>query len=204
MRIALFGGTYDPVHRGHLAIARAAANAFALDQVIFAPTGRQPLKSKDADAPFADRLAMVELVCTPAVDPGFVASDIDAPRANGEPNYTVDVLEKLSRERPSSELFAIAGADSFLTLPKWHDPERLLKLAEWIVVSRPEFPLTEERIAALGLSSGQRARVHLLTNVHEMVSSTELRRRLRAGDPCTDLLPSNVSEYIRERGLYRT
>ena len=203
MRIAFFGGTFDPVHRGHLAIARAAADAFALDQVIFAPTGRQPLKSKEADAPFADRLAMVELVCTPAVDTRFVASAIDAPKANGGPNYTVDVLQELSLQQPSADLFAIAGADSFLTLPKWRDPERLLKLAEWIVVSRPEIPLTQERIAELDLNPKHRARVHLLTNVHEEVSSTELRQRLRAGDTCPDLLPTQVSEYIRKRGVYR-
>lgn len=204
MRVAFFGGTFDPIHRGHLAIAKAAAETCALDQVIFAPTGRQPLKSKDAEAPFADRLAMVELVATPAVDARFVSSNIDAPKANRQPNYTVDVLERLSQERPKDRLFAIAGADSFLSLPKWREPERLVELAEWIVVSRPEVPLTQDRIAVLGLDAQQRKRLHVLTNVHEEVSSTELRRRLHTGDPCIDLLPANVSEYIHERGLYRT
>ena len=86
MSLALFGGTFDPIHRGHLAIASAAADAFALDRVIFAPTGRQPLKSDTPTASFADRLAMTALACTSAADPRFLPSDLDAPRPDGRPS----------------------------------------------------------------------------------------------------------------------
>ena len=140
MRVALFGGSFDPPHHGHIAIAIAAADVFDLDQVLFAPVGRQPLKAEGRSAPFADRLAMVQLAC--GANPRFVASDLDAPRTDGAPNYTVQTLTTLHETMPDVRLFNLVGADSFLTLPRWHDAPRLLQLAEWIVVSRPEFPLT--------------------------------------------------------------
>jgi len=215
MRVAFFGGTFDPIHRGHLRLASAAADAFALDRVLFAPVGNQPLKAGPAAASFADRLAMVRLACTleplqpttgnqqPAIDPRFAVSTLDAPRADGSPNYTVDSLAALARELPGASLYVLTGADSFLDLRRWRSADRLLALAEWIVVSRPEFPLSEPQLAQLGLSQAQRARVHLLATVHEEVSATELRRRLQAGDPCPGLLPPTVAEYIQTHRLYR-
>jgi nicotinate-nucleotide adenylyltransferase len=191
MRIALFGGTFDPIHRGHLAIAKAAADAFGLDEVLFAPAGRQPLKPEGSTAGFEDRIAMTKLAC--AADGRFVASELDAPRLDGTPNYTVDTLETLRRARPEAELFVLVGMDSFLDLPRWHEPERLLKLAEWIVVSRPGFELDKSQ-------TGER--VHVLNTVHEDVSATELRERLERGEDCADVLPAGVMEYIREHGLY--
>jgi len=201
MRIALFGGTFDPIHRGHLAIATAAAEAFALDSVLIAPTGHQPLKSGAPTASFSDRLAMVSLAC--AEDPRFEASSIEAPRPDGTPNFTVDTLAALHGLHPNDTMFSIVGADSFLTLPRWRSPERLLELAEWIVVSRPGIPLTEAELAPLALAPTQRARVHLLTTVHEDISATELRQRLHAGDPCAGLLPPAVAGYIQAHHLYR-
>jgi nicotinate-nucleotide adenylyltransferase len=211
MRVAFFGGTFDPIHRGHLRVASAAADAFALDRVLFAPVGSQPLKAKRPVACFADRLAMVRLACAAnhhLVDGRFAVSTLDAPRHDGAPNYTVDTLSALAHEYPTATLFVITGADSFLTLPNWRSPDQLLDLAQWIVVSRPEFPLSEgffdlPQIAALKLSQAQRHRIHLLTDVHEDVSATELRRRLRSGDPCTGMLPAAVSDYIQTRHLYR-
>lgn len=199
MRVALFGGTFDPPHRGHLAIATAAAEAFHLDQVLFAPTGRQPLKPGGTPAPFVDRLAMTTLACEQ--DRRFRVSPIDAPRADGLPNYTIDTLIELHRAMPDAMLFHLAGADSFLDLPRWRQPDRLLELAEWIVVSRPGFSLDD--LSSLGLTEQQRARVHLLQTVHQDISATGLRQRLRAGDPCTDLLPPAVAEYIQSHHLYR-
>lgn len=199
MRVALFGGTFDPPHRGHLAIATAAADAFHLDQVLFAPTGRQPLKPGGASTPFADRLAMTTLACEQ--DRRFQASPIDAPRADGLPNYTVDTLTELHRAMPAAMLFHLVGADSFLDLPRWRQPDRLLELAEWIVVSRPGFSL--DHLSSLSLTEQQRSRVHLLETVHQDTSATALRQRLRAGDPCTDLLPLPVAEYIQSHHLYR-
>lgn len=207
MRVAFFGGTFDPIHRGHLAIAAASAAQLALDQVLFAPTGRQPLKSAAATASFADRLAMTTLAC--AADPintqRFHPSKLDAPREDGAPNYTVDVLATLTLRHPEATLFNLVGLDSFLSLPQWRDPQRLLTLAEWIVVSRPGFHIHEaaSQFATLALTPAQRARIHLLDGVHENISATDLRHRLAQGDPCLDLIPAPVSDYIASHSLYR-
>jgi nicotinate-nucleotide adenylyltransferase len=199
MRIALFGGTFDPPHRGHLAIAAAAANAFDLDSVLFTPVGLQPLKRDSASASYSDRLAMLSLACIP--DLRFAVSNLDAPHPDGTPNYTVQTLTALHQLMPDAQLFNLAGADSFLNLPHWHESARLLELAEWIVVSRPGFPLGD--LDALGLTPPQQTRVHLLQTVHEDVAATSLRQRLESGDPCTDLLPDCVSNYIETHHLYR-
>jgi nicotinate-nucleotide adenylyltransferase len=199
MRVALFGGSFDPPHHGHIAIATAAADIFDLDRVLFAPVGRQPLKTGGTPTPFADRLAMVELACNP--DPRFAVSDLDAPQPDGTPNYTVDTLAALHEAMPDDRLFNLVGADSFLDLRRWHEPERLLELAEWIVVSRPGFPLAD--LAPLGLTSHQKGRVHLLQTVHEDVAATNLRERLEAGDLCRDVLSPAVSAYIQAHYLYR-
>ena len=216
MRVAFFGGTFDPIHRGHLRLATAAAEAFALDRVLFAPVGNQPLKRDAAIASYADRVAMAALAldspgsedATPSGEQGrpaarFSVSTLDAPRADGSANYTVDALAALAVELPSAQIFTLAGADSFLDLRRWRSSDRLLELAEWIVASRPEFPLTDDRLAPLALTGAQRARVHLLTTVHEAVSATELRRRLRDGELCTGLLSPAVSAYIEAHRLYR-
>jgi nicotinate-nucleotide adenylyltransferase len=199
MRVALFGGSFDPPHHGHIAIATAAADAFDLDSVLFAPVGRQPLKSTHPPAPFADRIAMVELACKG--DARFSVSELDAPRPDGTPNYTVDTLETLQQSMPDARLFNLVGADSFLDLPRWHEPGRLLELAEWIVVSRPGFQLAD--LSPLGLTPRQKCRVHLLKTVHEDVAATNLRGRLERGDLCTDVLSPEVSTYIESHHLYR-
>jgi nicotinate-nucleotide adenylyltransferase len=213
MRLALFGGTFDPIHRGHLRLAAAAAEAFALDRVLFAPTGLQPLKSEAPSASFADRLAMVTLALTPTGNPqpatcNFLASNLDAPHLDNSPNYTVDLLTTLREQHPGATLFVLAGADSFLSLPRWHSPNQLLALAEWIVVSRPGSPLTptfldSPELAPLALTPAQRTRIHRLDTVQEDVSATGLRLRLAKGDPCPGLLPPAVAAYIQSHHLYR-
>ena len=199
MRTALFGGTFDPPHLGHIGIVRAAADAFGLDTILFAPSGRQPLKVNGDVTPFGDRLAMTALAC--ASDSRFAPSTLDAPRADGEPNYTVDTLEALRQEMPNAVLFNLVGADSFLSLPQWREPDRLIELAEWIVVSRPGYALDD--LGSLTLTSAQRARVHLLETVHYDIAATDLRERLRGGDSCTDLLPPSIATYIQSHRLYR-
>jgi nicotinate-nucleotide adenylyltransferase len=198
MRVALFGGTFDPPHRGHLAIATAAADAFKLDEVLFAPVGRQPLKPSSTPAPFTDRIAMLSLACLP--DTRFAISRLDAPHPDGTPNYTVQTLTALHQLLPDDTLFNLVGADSFLDLPHWHEPDHLLELADWIVVSRPGASL--DNLSALNLTPKQQTRVHLLQTVHEDVSATDLRQRLEAGDPCSELLPAAVSDYIVIHHLY--
>lgn len=198
MRVALFGGTFDPPHLGHTGVARAAADAFGLDTVLFAPAGRQPLKVDGRTSSFADRLAMTALVC--GADRRFAVSTLDAPRADGEPNYTIDTLESLQEQMPGVALFNLVGADSFLSLPRWREPGRLLEIAEWIVASRPGYPLDD--FATRALTAEQRTRVHLLETVHYDVSATGLRERLHGGDSCLDLLPGPVATYIQNRHLY--
>ena len=123
-RIALFGGSFDPPHRGHLAIAHAAATRFALDSVLFAPAGRQPLKLNGASASYAQRLSMVALAC--GTDPRFRACDLDAPHADGLPNFTIDLLHAVADAYPGTQLFSLAGADSFSTLGTWRGSQQLL------------------------------------------------------------------------------
>ena len=202
MRVALFGGSFDPPHRGHMAIARAAADKFALDQVLFAPVGLQPLKPQPAGASFEERLAMTTLACMD--DPRFTPSTLDAARPDGLPNYTVDTLRLLQEAMPGTQIFNLIGAESFLSLARWRSPHQLLELAEWIVVSRPGY--SESGLLAdppgLTLTAAQRSRIHVLDTVHEDVAATDLRERLRAGDPCKDLLQPQVSGYIQAHHLY--
>ena len=201
MRIALFGGTFDPPHRGHVAVATAAADAFALDRVLFAPTGRQPLKLGSEASLYATRLALTAAACE--VDPRFVVSEIDAPRADNSLNYTVDTLAALAALHPGDTILNVAGADSFLSIRQWRSASRLLELAEWIVVTRPGYVLDESGLVPLALTPDERMRVHILSGVAEDVSATALRERLQHGDPCADLLPAPVAAFIAANGLYR-
>ena len=207
MRIGYFGGTFDPPHRAHLLAAQAAADALRLDRVLLAPTGVQPLKEAAPHASFEDRLAMTRLLC--AEDARLEASDIDAPHADGSPNYTVDALARLRADFPTAELFVIVGADTFLSLPRWRDPDKLLAEAEWIVLSRPGFDLNSidpdhsgGGIASLNLTAEQRARVHLVETLEEEISASGIRERLRVGVSCGSALTPTVGLYIARMHLY--
>ncbi len=146
-RIAFFGGSFDPPHRGHLAIATAAADRFALDSILFAPVGRQPLKGRYPATDFLHRYAMTVLATQ--ADARFVPSLLDAPRGTSEeavcPNYTVDTLtrlrDSLAEEPEPTVLFTLLGADSWLDIARWHQAPRLLALTDWIVAARPGFSL---------------------------------------------------------------
>ena len=200
MRVAFFGGSFDPPHSGHLALARAAAKQFSLDRVLLAPTGRQPLKRDGAEATFTERLAMVSLLCEH--DEFLVPSTLDAPHQDGSPNYTVDALVHLKQQCEGATLFALIGADSLRDLPKWHQAERLFELATWISVSRPQHPLPKPLPAMLEEEQG-RGRLHLIRNVNVDSSSTGLRDRLREGShDVSDGIPENVLRYIRDHRLY--
>ena len=159
-RVAFFGGTFDPPHLGHLAVARAARAAFALDTVLFAPVGTQPLKPEGPAASFEDRVAMTRLAI--AGDPGFEVSLADAPKSphapkppdehksppettpNYTPNYTIDTLERLRTSlAPDCALFCLMGADSFFGLRRWHRAAEIPFVAQLIVASRPGQPLQD-------------------------------------------------------------
>ena len=201
MRIGFFGGSFDPPHRGHLAVARAAAESFRLDQVLLAPTALQPLKPGGAAVAFNDRLAMVELLCQG--EARLEPSALDAPLIHREPNYTIDTLTRLRAGLSTdATVFVIAGADAFLDLRRWRSPDRLLDIAEWIVVSRPGVSLTT--LDTLKLSPEQLARVHLLSGVAQPASATEVRACLREGRDCSEIVTAPVLEYIQQQHLYGT
>jgi nicotinate-nucleotide adenylyltransferase len=200
MRIGLFGGSFDPPHRAHLAVAEAVRDKFALDRVLLAPTAIQPLKH-GAHASFADRLRMVELLCDAAKN--IEASTIDGPQPDNKPNYTIDTLRRLRGQLPpDSETFVIVGADAFLNLHHWKDPATLLMEARWIVVSRPGFDL--HQLKTLDLTGEQRARIEILSDFENPVSATEIRERLREHQTANALVPPQVLEYIRAHRLYGT
>jgi nicotinate-nucleotide adenylyltransferase len=221
MRIAFFGGTFDPPHRGHIAIARAAITRLALDQVLVAPVATQPLKGGSGHSSFEDRLAMVRLAV--AGEPGLVASDVDAPLPGSRPNYTIDTLRRLRKHlQPTDELFFLLGADSFLTLRRWHNCTELLLFCNFIVAGRPGFSLEQFNAAlpkgvqntgearAAGFTrftlagpSGQSTELFLLADLDQDISATEIRAALAEGSELETVLAPSVAEYIRSHGLYR-
>jgi nicotinate-nucleotide adenylyltransferase len=135
-RVAFFGGSFDPPHLGHLGVARAAHAALALDTVLFAPVGAQPLKPRGSAASFQDRLAMTQLAI--AAEPAFALSLADAPKSSGAPNYTLETLTALRAELPpASTLFCLMGADAFAGFSRWHRAAEIPFLAPLIVASRP-------------------------------------------------------------------
>jgi nicotinate-nucleotide adenylyltransferase len=217
MRIAFFGGTFDPPHKGHLAVANAAIDRLELDQVVMAPVGSQPLKTGSGHASFEDRLAMVTLAV--ADEPCLVASDIDAALPDGRPNYTIETLHRLREKlNPSDTLFCLLGADSFLTLKRWHQCAELLLYCDFIVAGRPGFsldqinaalpdgirttPMSREHFRLSG-TSGEASSLFLLPDLDQDVSATEIRAALAEGTEQQTLLPPAVAEYIRAHGLYR-
>ncbi len=203
-RVAFFGGSFDPPHLGHLAVAHAARVALVLDTVLFAPVGAQPLKSRGATASFEERLAMTRLAI--AGEPGFEISLADAPNATGEPNYSLETLERLRVELgPACRLYFLMGADSFLSLRKWHRAGEIPFAAPLIVASRPgqrfegvkaalpaglAIEAAPERDRAVGNvevrafeirnMAGERTEFYLLPGLDCDISATEVRARMRA------------------------
>lgn len=216
MNIALFGGTFDPIHNGHLRAARRAAQKFHLDRVLFVPSGGPPHKPQNRLTPLAHRFAMVALAC--AGEPRFVPSLLEA--AEGRLQYSVDTLARLRKSlRPADRLFFLTGLDAFLDVPQWKNPGRLLRLADFIVVSRPGFRLEEilrvvrPHLAAKNGDAWNGARrtiqlkqssVHLLTGVSVPAASHEIRAALAQRRAPAGLLPPLVEEYIMKERLYQT
>ncbi len=220
MRIAFFGGTFDPPHLGHIAIARAAVERLALDQVLVAPVGTQPLKAGFSHSSFEDRLAMVALAVSRV--PGLVASRVDAPLPGGQPNYTYDTLQRLRHDLdPSDELFCLLGADSFLTLRRWQQCAELLLFCDFVVAARPGFSLEQINAAlppgidnigedhrktftrfTLAGPGGRQTGLFVLPDLDQDISATEIRAALAEGGEWRTVLAPLVAEYIRSHRLY--
>jgi len=184
MRLALFGGTFDPIHNAHLTVAREAADQFNLEQVWFIPAANPPHKIDHTGASYEDRFRMTELACK--ADRRFVASRLEEGKGK---SYSVDTVERVIAfgEQP----YFIIGADAFAEMSSWHRWQDLLGLTEFIVVTRPGHPY----------SAPPGARVHRLDTVALPVSSSEIRRQLASGEIPTEL-PATVRRYISEHGLY--
>jgi nicotinate-nucleotide adenylyltransferase len=178
-RVAFFGGSFDPPHQGHLAVARAARAALALDTILFAPVGAQPLKPQGSTASFEDRLAMTRLAI--AGEAGLAVSLIDAPRPSAAPNYTLDTLLHLRAELPpGGTLFCLMGADSFLGLRRWHKAAEIPFVAPLIIASRPGQPLDDLR-AALPSGLAMEPASNLATNALNAVPiAPKSTQRVRA------------------------
>ncbi|WP_084103188.1 nicotinate-nucleotide adenylyltransferase [Demequina sp. NBRC 110056] len=186
-RIGVLGGTFDPVHHGHLAAASEVCAALGLDQVLLAPTNVQPFKDGFDSAPAEHRLEMCRLAV--AGDERLAVTPVDVER--GGITYTVDTLTDLRGQLPGAELYFITGADALARLPEWKDSERLTELARFVGVTRPGHALPQLDTA------------HALVEVPAMaVSSTDVRRRVRAGAPVRYLVPRAVADYIAQHDLY--
>jgi nicotinate-nucleotide adenylyltransferase len=191
MRIGVMGGTFDPVHHGHLVAASEVAHRFALDEVVFVPTGEPWQKSHRQVSPAEDRYLMT--VIATASNPLFTVSRVDIDRAG--PTYTVDTLTDLRAERPPAEWFFITGADALVQMLGWHRCEELFELAHLVGVTRPGYELTvDARFPA--------AAVSVLQIPALAISSSDCRARVAAGAPVGYLVPDGVVQLISKRGLY--
>jgi nicotinate-nucleotide adenylyltransferase len=213
--IALFGGTFDPIHSGHLVVAHTAQRRFHLDTIYFIPSARPPHKARSEMTPFIHRYAMVALAC--AEHRGFSPSLAEAPVDGATPHvfYSVDTVRRFRREHPDDHLYFIVGADQFLELPTWKNYESLLDLCDFIIASRPGFRIDAlrlvvppEKLGPGAANNGNRivlrkSAIHLLTTVHSHVSSTEVRDLLLEKKNIHSLVPPRVEEYILGQALYR-
>jgi nicotinate-nucleotide adenylyltransferase len=210
MRLGIFGGTFNPVHFGHLRSAEAVRYLIDLDKVIFMPSGNPPLKSADlVDA--SHRYTMTRLATQSNVN--FLVSDIEM-REN-EKSYTVETVERLGSAYPNDHLFFILGLDAFLDLPDWREPEKLIDSIDFIIVTRPGFEMNElnaspfieddisgfnDGVTSCRLKGGRRAFIAAISAFD--VSSTNIRRLLREGRSIKYLLPEAVEQYILSHRLY--
>jgi nicotinate-nucleotide adenylyltransferase len=225
MNIALFGGTFDPIHRGHLKVARAAAERCKLKEVWFVPADIPPHKQRSPVTSYFHRYSMVALALAGEAD--FLPSLLEAPDAEAHverrPSYSIDTVRRVKAGlRKSDRLYFLIGIDAFRDIAKWHEAEALLKECEFIVAARPGYSLADVatslpkglRPAAAELRTFRKANLegplqfqsvalHLLPETHEDVSATQIRAAMRNSKGLTKLVPDAVAEYIRKEGLYR-
>lgn len=195
MKTAIFGGTFDPVHNGHLAAASAAANELQLDRVFFVPAGYPPHKSHPPEASYLHRLKMVELAC--ATDPRFVTSRLEEPKIAARPHYSIDTIERIRENLdPVDPLFFIIGADAFAEFPLWYRHQEVANKVEFLVINRPGWKAKKIRLGESTL------RAQYLNDIAVPISSTELRSLLCARKEVNHWLPYTVITYIRKNHLY--
>jgi len=233
MNIGLFGGTFDPIHRGHIALARAARERCKLSRVLFVPANIPPHKQLQPPSGFAHRYAMIALAT--AQEKGFLPSLLEAPcdaaapasrkdKSQAEkPNYTIDTVKRLKQTlKPSDRLFLLIGIDAFKDIAKWHRAEDLFRECAFLVASRPGFSLADvanalpaslrprqevtrpfHKQAAAGDLVLTGATIHLLSDVYQAISSTAIRQAAAAGKPLLRFVEPAVGDYIKKIGLYK-
>lgn len=230
MNIGLFGGTFDPVHHGHIALARAAMERCKLHRICFVPANLPPHKQRQPLSPFVHRFAMLALAT--AEEKAFMPSMLEAPaelpagmgrERQEKPNYTIDTVRRLKQSlKASDKLFLLIGMDAFADIGKWHYAEALFRECEFIVAGRPRYSLADVANAlpeslrprpevtrpfhkqpAAGDLVLPGATIHLLGDLHQPASATAIRAAVAAGKPLGRFLDPAVADYIRKMGLYR-
>jgi nicotinate-nucleotide adenylyltransferase len=219
LRLGLLGGSFNPVHNGHLAIARQTRESLGLDQILFIPTSHPPHKPNSSLAPAQDRYEMVRLAI--ASDPSLALSDVELRRPGK--SYSIDTIRLLQQEYgPQTQLFFLIGLDAFLDFPSWRDPQTLLTLCQFVVLSRPGLSFRSLSSVALlppipypslaDLDAGRISRIEALIGTQRLiclklppcaVSASDVRARIRQGLPAANLLPPLVESYILQHHLYQ-
>ncbi|GAA1473126.1 nicotinate-nucleotide adenylyltransferase [Corynebacterium felinum] len=192
-RVGIMGGTFDPIHHGHLVAGSEVAARFGLDLVVFVPTG-QPWQKAGREVSSAEDRYLMTVIAT-ASNPRFTVSRVDIDRPGD--TYTIDTLTDLSKQFPTAELFFITGADALAKIMSWRDWEKMFQLATFVGVTRPGYVLEETNIPAQ-----HRDRVELVEIPAMAISSTDCRTRARQGAPVWYLVPDGVVQYINKNRLY--
>jgi len=194
--IGIMGGTFDPVHNGHLAAARQLQGVADLDEVWLMPNATPPHRTAGPVAPAEDRMRMVELAV--AGHHGLVPSRLEVDR--GGISYTIDTVRELAREYPGQRFALLLGSDAALQIRSWHDAGALLDEASFVIFNRPETALAPQTLHELGFAPARSRIVHLDTPA---IAAHQVRDRLARGAPIDDLVPTAVADYIRTHELYQ-
>lgn len=200
-QLGVFGGTFNPVHHGHLILAREARERLGLARVVLVPNFCSPLREEESLAPAEDRLAMLRLAVED--EPDLSISDVEVVR--GGPSFTVETLETFKQTHPGSELTFLCGADSLNTLDRWVRIERILELARVCVLARPGTEAEAAHADLIRRAPGVGTRVERLAMTRMIdLSATEIRERLATGRSIRWMVPEAVAAYLHQRGLYGT
>ncbi|HUS88007.1 MAG TPA: nicotinate-nucleotide adenylyltransferase [Desulfosporosinus sp.] len=197
-RLGIMGGTFDPIHYGHLVAAEMARNKFNLSKVLFIPSGKPPHKIRRDVSAANLRYEMVELAIQD--NPAFAISALELERKG--PSYTVDTLRVLRRTWPEHELYFITGTDALLEIFSWREAEEILTMIQFIGAARPGFDASDFLLKVQQEHSETQGRIHYLEVPALAISSTDIRSRVRHGQPIRYLLPEPVRLFIQQHGLY--